>query len=147
MNHRCTLFSPLSKNKDFYMICKSYYMMNFLYIIYICIIYVYMKLYINWILGIKSILSQLRECIMSLSESHGPRKTGGCLYLTAKDILKECLNVRETILQSVRHKEEILLSNNSYSLGKLLRQQIRISPAFICNHLLATEEWGEFLVL
>lgn len=101
-----------------------------------------MKLYINWILGIKSILSQLRECIMSLSESHGPRKTGGCLYLIAKDILKECLNVRETILQSVRHKEEIFLSNNSYSLGKLLRQQIRISPAFICNHLLATEEWG-----
>lgn len=130
MNHRCTLFSPLSKNKDFYMICKSYYMMNFLY-------YIYMKLYINWILGIKSILSQLRECIMSLSESHSPRQTGGCLYLIAKDILKECLNVRETIF----------LSNNSYSLGKLLRQQIRISPAFICNHLLATEEWGEFLVL
>lgn len=60
---------------------------------------------------------------MTLSESHGPRQTGDCLYLIAKDILKECLNVRETILQSVRHKEEIFLSNNSYSLGKLLRQQ------------------------
>lgn len=60
---------------------------------------------------------------MTLSESHGPRQTGDCLYLIAKDILKECLNVRETILQSVRHKEEIFLSNNPYSLGKLLRQQ------------------------